>query len=144
MSLLSALDISASGLTSERLRMEIIAENVANIDTTKTGSSGPYRRKMVVFQEVLNDELYKNKNKEYFPGRGVKVTKVIQDNASPLMVYDPQHPDANEEGFVAKPNINVANEMVDLITASRSYSANVTVLNTTKAIALKALTIGRG
>jgi flagellar basal-body rod protein FlgC len=138
------MDMSASGLTSERLRMEIIAENIANIDTTRSGNSGPYRRKMVVFHEVLDKEVYRINNKGLFPGRGVKVTRIIEDDALPLVAYDPEHPDANEEGLVMKPNINLADEMVDLITASRSYSANVTVLNTTKAVAIKALTIGRG
>ena len=143
MSLLNTLDISCTGLASERLRMEIIAENIANIDTTKSLGSGPYRRKVVVFQEILNEQT-REKTTGEFTGRGVKVAQVRTDNAPPLLVYDPGHPEANEEGFIAKPNINLANEMVDLITASRSYGANVTVLNTTKAIALKALTIGKG
>lgn len=143
MSIFTTLDVSAGGLTSERLRMEITAENIANLDTTKSVNSEPYRRKMVVFQEVLKKAMTK-KGSLGFIGQGVKVARVITDKAPPLRVYDPNHPDADQEGFILKPNINLADEMIDLITASRSYSANVTVLNTTKAIAMKALTIGKG
>lgn len=142
MSLLTAMDISASGLNAERFRMEVVAQNIANIETTQTNGEEPYRRKMVVFREVLNNEL-NNKHGSFY-GKGVGVFKVVADNAPPIMVYDPQHPDANQEGFVSKPNINLANEIVDSITASRAYGANVTVLNSTKSLALKALNIGRG
>ncbi len=142
MSLLTAMDISASGLNAERFRMEVVAQNIANIETTQTNGEEPYRRKMVVFREVLNNEL--NNKHESFYGKGVRVHQVVADNAPPIMVYDPQHPDANQEGFVSKPNINLANEIVDSITASRAYGANVTVLNSTKSLALKALNIGRG
>jgi flagellar basal-body rod protein FlgC len=145
MSLLSALDISTSGLTAERFRMEVVAQNIANIETTKTNGSGPYRRKMVVFKEVLGSEINKGKNASAdFNGKGVEVSQVVADNAAPIMVYDPQNPDANQEGYVSKPNMNLADQIVDSITASRAYGANVTVLDTTKSMALKALTIGRG
>lgn len=142
MSLLTAMDISASGLNAERFRMEVVAQNIANIETTQTNGEAPYRRKMVVFREVLNNELV-NKYGSFY-GKGVGVFNVVTDNAPPIMVYDPQHPDANQEGYVSKPNINLANEIVDSITASRAYGANVTVLNSTKSLALKALSIGRG
>jgi len=143
MTLLAAMDTSTSGLSSERLRMEIIAQNIANIETTETNGGGPYRRKVAVFREVLQQELEEN-NGSSFTGQGVEVAKVVEDNTAPIMVYDPQHPDANAEGFVSKPNINFADEIVDSISASRAYAANVTVLNTTKSLAMKALTIGRG
>jgi len=143
MTLLSALDISTSGLSAERLRMEVIAQNIANIETTKTNGEGPYRRKVTVFKEVLQQEL-QGDSKSSFAGQGVEVIKVVEDNADPIMVYDPAHPDANAEGFVAKPNINLANEIIDSISATRAYGANVTVLNATKSLAIKALTIGRG
>jgi len=141
MTLLSAMDISTSGLSCERQRMEIIAQNIANIETTQTNGEGPYRRKVAVFKEVLQ-QLQGDSGS--FTGQGVEIAKIVEDNADPIMVYDPQHPDANKEGFVARPNINLADEIVDSISASRAYAANVTVLNTTKSLAIKALTIGRG
>ncbi len=142
MSIFSTINISSSGLTAERLRMDLIAENIANVNTTKTEDGGPYKRKIAVFEEKLKEELNKRENAPV--GSGVRVSKIVADNSDPVMDYDPKHPDADADGFVAKPNINVANEMVDLITASRAYESNVTVLNATKTIALKALSIGRG
>lgn len=142
MTLMSALDISTSGLSCERKRMELIAQNIANIDTTETNGKGPYQRKVAVFKEVLQNQLQGGGND--FTGGGVQIAKIVEDKSDPIMVYDPQHPDANKDGFVAKPNINLADEMVDSISASRAYGADVTVLNTTKSLAMKALTIGRG
>lgn len=144
MSLLSTLDISTSGLTAERFRMEVVAQNIANIETTQTNESGPYRRKMVVFKEVLGSQINNGSSGTDFNGKGVEVSRVVADNVPPIMVYDPQNPDANQQGYVAKPNMNLADQIVDSITASRAYGANVTVLDTTKSMALKALTIGRG
>lgn len=144
MSLLSTMDVSGSGLNCEKLRMELIAQNIANIETTKADGGGPYQRKVAVFKEVLQNQLNETKNPADFEGAGVQVSKIITDNTPPIMVYDPQNPDANKDGFIAKPNINLANEIVDSISASRSYGANVTVLNATKELALKALTIGHG
>lgn len=144
MSLLSTLDISTSGLTAERFRMEVVAQNIANIETTQTNGSGPYRRKMVVFKEVLGSQINNGSSGADFNGKGVEVSRVVADNVPPIMVYDPQNPDANQQGYVAKPNMNLADQIVDSITASRAYGANVTVLDTTKSMALKALTIGRG
>lgn len=144
MTLLSAMDTSTSGLTAEKVRMEIIAQNIANIETTQATPDGPYRRKVAVFREVLQQEIKQGSGVTGFEGKGVEVAAIVEDNEAPLMVYDPQHPDANAEGFVTKPNINLANEIVDSISASRAYAANVTVLNATKSLAIKALTIGRG
>ncbi|MBZ4686933.1 MAG: flagellar basal-body rod protein FlgC [Clostridia bacterium] len=149
MNIFSTLNISASGLAAERLRMDLTAQNIANVNTTKTEDGGPYKRKVAVFKEKLQQEIHKRNEKfqgsnEKFQGNGVEVDKIVTDDSPPIMVYDPNHPHANEEGFVAKPNINLADEMVDLITASRAYEANVAVLNATKQIAMKALSIGRG
>ena len=144
MSLLSTMDISSSGLSCEKVRMQIIAQNVANIETTKTADGGPYRRKVVAFKEAMQNQLNGTNNPDGFTGAGVQVSDIVADNASPLMVYDPQNPDANQDGYIAKPNISLANEIVDSISASRAYEANVTVLNATKSMASKALTIGRG
>ena len=144
MSLLSTMDVSSSGLSCEKIRMEIIAQNIANIETTKTAGGGPYRRKVVAFKEILQNQLNGTNNPGGFTGAGVQVSEIVADNAAPLMVYDPQNPDANKDGYIAKPNINLANEIVDSISASRAYEANVTILNATKSMASKALTIGRG
>lgn len=141
MRLLSSMAISASGLTAERLRMDLIASNLANINTTRTPEGGPYRRKVAVFAEKLDQAIQGSKN---FRGKGVQVAAIAEDQSPPKLVYDPSHPDANEQGYVEMPNINIVTEMVDLITATRSYEANVTALNAAKSMALKALEIGRG
>lgn len=144
MSILSIMDLCSSGLSCEKTRMEIIAQNIANIETTKTSEGGPYRRKMVAFKETLQNQLQAKNGAGGLTGAGVQVAQIVTDNAGPLMVFDPQNPDANQDGYVAKPNINLANEIVDSISASRAYEANVTILNATKSMAAKALTIGRG
>ncbi|NMB39692.1 MAG: flagellar basal body rod protein FlgC [Firmicutes bacterium] len=140
MGLFDSFRISGSGLTAERLRMDTIANNLANANTTRTEQGGPYRRQMVVFGAV-EDESKSNKKQI---GGGVKVVGIVQDPAPPKLVYDPQHPDANENGYVEFPNVSVVTEMVDLITATRAYEANITAINAAKSMALKALDIGRG
>jgi flagellar basal-body rod protein FlgC len=135
MKIFNTLQISASALTAERLRLDIIAGNIANANTTRTAEGGPYRRKTAVFAEALADAEK--------AGRGVRVAAVREDNSPNRLEYDPQHPDADELGYVAYPNINVVQEMVDMITATRSYEANTTVLNSTKNMFQKALEIGR-
>lgn len=142
MSLLSSMDVSASGMNSEKLRMEVISHNIANIETTNQNGE-PFRPKKVIFQEVLQSQINAN-NPIALTGAGVRVSAVVADDSPPIMVYDPSHPHANPEGFVAKPNINLADQIVDSITASRAYAANVTVFNAAKSMALKALTVGRG
>jgi flagellar basal-body rod protein FlgC len=139
--LLPALAISASGLTAERLRLDLIANNLANINTTRTPRGGPYRRQVPVFAEKLREAL--GQSPDQAPGRGVEVAAIVEDNTPPRLVYDPSHPDADPDGYVALPNINIVNEMVDMITATRAYEANVTVLNAAKAMTMKALEIGR-
>lgn len=138
MKVLQSMAISASGLTAERMRMDLISSNIANINTTRTEEGGPYRRKMPVFQEVLSQNMNGDVS-----GSGVQVAAVKKDQNPPKMVYDPEHPDANGKGYVAMPNIDIVKEMVDLVSATRTYEANVTVLNAAKDMALKALTIGR-
>ncbi|NLW07552.1 MAG: flagellar basal body rod protein FlgC [Clostridia bacterium] len=143
MELLPGLAISASGLTAERLRLDLIANNLANINTTRTDRGGPYRRQVAVFAEKLDKALGRSKGPSAAAGRGVEVAAIVADNTPPRLVYDPAHPDAGDDGYVALPNIDVVMEMVDIIAATRAYEANVTVLNAAKAMSLKALEIGR-
>lgn len=133
-SLFSSMRISASGLSAERLRMDVIASNVANSNTTRTESGTAYRRKIAVFKENLDSEL---------KPRGVKAVAIREDNSELKAKYDPIHPDANEEGYVLMPNVNILNEMADMIAASRSYEANINTLNASKSMFMKALEIGR-
>ncbi len=142
---LNCFDVLASGLTAQRLRMDVIANNIANINTTRTAAGGPYKRQQVIFQARLK-EILSNlslSTETQTPGNGVRVAAIAEDSSLPLLVYDPQHPDANSDGYVAMPNINVAYEMTDMISATRAYEANIMVLNATKAMALRALDIGR-
>src|SRR5690554_2345855 len=113
MSMFNSLRISGSGLTAERLRMDTIANNLANSNTTRTDDGGPYRRQMVIFSEI---QAGKGSNRRAY-GNGVRVVGIAHDDSPPRLVYDPQHPDADAEGYVQLPNVNVVTEMVDLITA---------------------------
>lgn len=140
------MEISASALTAQRLRLDIISSNIANVDTTRTEKGEPYRRKMVVFQE-MNESSDFNKilnNKMNYNGKGVRVAAIIEDQRPFKIVYDPAHPDADEKGYVRMPNVNIVEEMVDMISATRSYEANVTAINSTKNMISKALEIGKG
>ncbi|MGC4375631.1 flagellar basal body rod protein FlgC [Fictibacillus sp. Mic-4] len=149
MGFFQALNNSASGLTAERLRMDIASSNMANVDTTRgkmvNGKWEPYRRKMVVmepnntFQSVLNSSLKPAQQ----GGNGVKVTAIVEDQTPFKLVYDPDSPDADQNGYVRMPNVDPLKEMVDLMGANRSYEANVTALNAAKGMYLKALEIGR-
>lgn len=147
MSIFKSINVSATGLTAERLRMDIISKNIANANTTRTLAGTPYRRQMVVFQEqgAENDfESMLSKAKgDMTIGNGVEVSQIIEDDSDFKRVYNPGHPDADDDGYVLMPNVDVVTEMVDLMTASRSYEANVTALNTAKSMAMKALEIGR-
>lgn len=146
MGFLSSLEISASGLTAQRLRMDVIADNIANIDTTQTDTGEPYRRKYVVFKEKLADGRtfsdYLNGETAGSTAGGVSVSAVEADRSDFALVYDPTNPDANADGYVEKPNVDLSTEMVDMISAYRSYEANVTAFNATKDMAVKALEIG--
>jgi flagellar basal-body rod protein FlgC len=137
------MSISASALTATRLRMDVIAENIANIDTTRTEYGDPYRRKYVVFQEKSNDRNFAsffNRAREA-PG-GVRVLHIGRDQSDFKLDYNPTHPDADEDGFVRLPNVEVVQEMTDMMAAYRSYEANITALNTFKDMAVKTLEIG--
>lgn len=139
MSVFKAFRISASGLTAERLRMDTIANNLANANTTRTEEGGPYRRQVPIFAPIL-DRYLQGGNQV---GQGVQVVGVVEEDSPPRLVYDPQHPDANEDGYVEMPNVHVVKEMVDLITATRAYEANIVALNAAKSMAQRALEIGR-
>lgn len=141
MDMFSSLRISASGLSAQRMRLDVIADNIANAETTRTENGGPYVRKVVSFKENLETELGGGKVSQKL--KGVKVAAISQDTTAEFTtVYDPSHPDADENGNVKYPNVNILNEMVDLIAASRAYEANVTVMESEKQMAMKALQIG--
>ncbi len=141
-----ALDIGASALTAQRLRMDTISQNIANANTTRTADGTPYRRRLVVFQErsqgIPFSEYLSSSSRERYVGKGVKVAAVVEDASDFKRVYDPGHPDSDEEGYVEMPNVDIITEMVNMISATRAYEANVTTINTTKSIAMKALEIG--
>ena len=138
-------DISATGLRAERLRLDTIASNLANASTTRTPEGGPYKRRDVVFvTQALESDFAATieEMSERGARQGVQVSDVIEDTAPPRMVFDPGHPDANPEGFVAYPNVNPVTEMVDLMTATRAYEANVQAVNAAKRMQDAALSIG--
>lgn len=150
MGLFTAFDICASGMSAQRLRSDTISQNIANVNTTRTSEGGAYKRKTVVFSEkkanAFNNILLSNMGTRGggISGTGVKVTKIVEDNETEMnMVYDPSHPDANENGYVTYPNVNVVTEMTNLIDASRAYEADVTAFNAAKAMASKGLEIGK-
>ena len=143
----SNFDISASGLTAQRLRMDIISGNIANVNTTRTEDGTPYRRKTPVFKEKTDS--FGNTFSGLLAGstnshQGVEVDQIKEDNSPFKKVYRPEHPDADDNGYVEMPNVNITTEMVDMIEASRAYEANVRALNTSKSMAMKALKIGQG
>jgi flagellar basal-body rod protein FlgC len=150
MSIFQGLDTTASALMAQRLRMDVISSNMANVDTTRAklvnGQWQPYRRKLVVMEPnegTFSTYLQTAMNSRSSVGNGVKVTKIIEDKTPFKLVYDPTHPDANRDGYVQLPNVDPLKEMVDLISATRSYEANVTVFNATKGMLMKALEIGK-
>jgi flagellar basal-body rod protein FlgC len=148
MSLFGSLDISAGALSAERLRMDVTAENLANAQSTRTANGGPYRRKEVVteatggggFASALASA---RGGAGGFGGGGVRVSAIVEDQTPNRLVYDPGHPDANAQGYVSMPNVNPVTEMVDLISASRSYEANVTAMQTSKQMFTKTLDLLR-
>lgn len=145
-SLFGAFDVTASGLTAQRYRMDVIAENIANVDTTRTPDGNPYRRKTVVFEEKGNGASFANvlaNASGKYTGKGVHGVKVIgtfEDTVTDMkMVYDPAHPDADENGYVTYPNVEIVTEMTNMIDASRSYEANATAFAASKSMAMKGL-----
>ncbi|NMB00015.1 MAG: flagellar basal body rod protein FlgC [Firmicutes bacterium] len=145
MSVFKTFRIAASGLTAERLRMDTIANNLANANTTRSVDGGPYRRQVPVFAPILDESMrgVPSVMRRGAQGQGVQVVGVVSDPSPPRLVYDPQHPDANADGYVEMPNVHVVKEMVDLITATRAYEANIVALNSAKSMAQRALEIGR-
>ena len=149
MSMFSSFNINASGMTAQRYRMDVISENVANASTSRTSDGTPYRRKIVTFEEkggqtsfsrVLGQAAYSHG----YTGQGVKVRGVFEDYETEMnMVYDPSHPDADDNGYVTYPNVNIITEMTNLIDASRSYEANATAFNASKSMALQGLELGQ-
>ncbi len=144
MGLFTSFDINASGLTAQRYRMDVIAENIANVDTTRTKDGTPYRRKVVAFEEKDGRLSFKSAldraKRGLTPGEGVKVVGTYEDHETDLIkAYDPAHPDADADGYVYYPNVNIITEMTDLIDASRSYEANATAFQASKDIAVKGL-----
>ena len=152
MSLMGSLNVSASGMSAQRTRMDIISQNIANVNTTRDENGNVYRRQTVVFAEK-NDSNFESiltamqtgiSRKTDPLGDGVKITGIAEDHVTPMkMVYDPAHPDADEDGYVTMPNVNTVTEMTNLIDATRSFEANVTAFNATKNMALKGLEIGK-
>lgn len=151
MGIFGMINTSASGLTAERMRMDVIADNIANVNTTETENGTPYRRKTVVFQERKTTEFRvpmdmskeMSSSEEPSTGGGVRVTGIEEDQSPFKYLYDPGHPNANAQGYVAMPNVNIVSEMTDMITATRAYEANVTVINSAKGMATAALNIGK-
>ncbi len=146
MSMFGSFDINASGMTAERFRMDTISENVANADTTRTQDGTPYRRKVVTFEQrgerADSFSSFLGSASSKFKGNGVRVGKVMEDQWTQMkMVYDPSHPDADENGYVTYPNVNIVTEMTNLIDASRAFEANATAFNASKSIAMKGLEI---
>ncbi|MGN7611680.1 flagellar basal body rod protein FlgC [Magnetococcales bacterium HHB-1] len=138
---LTSFRVTGSALAAQRLRMNLISENVANAQTTRTPEGGPYKRRDPLFmarpfKDMLSAE-------QAAGSTGVAIDRIVVDQRAPRMQYDPNHPDANRQGYVAMPNVNVVTEMVNMMSASRSYESNVSVLNASKAMALKALEIGK-
>ena len=140
-----SINISASALTAEKTRIDIINKNMASVNTTRATGGMPYRRQMVVYEEnkerPFSDYLAKCSNN--FNGRGVVISEIVEDETPFKKIYEPGHPDADENGYVMMPNVEMVKEMVDMIDAQRAYEANITAMNSTKAMLMKALDIGR-
>lgn len=145
MDFMTALDIGASALSAERINMNIISMNLANVKTTRTVEGGPYRRKTTVMESIPVDDAFSKQMQSALDRelRGVRVGHVAPDGRPLKLVYEPGHPDANADGYVAYPDINVVEEMANMMTAQRGYEANVTTIDTIKSMYNKALEIGR-
>lgn len=151
MSMFGGIDAAASGLTAERLRMDVISNNIANVNSTRTVNGGPFKRKYVIFQPREAEknsfstmlEGAMNKGGKNRAGDGVRAIGIGTDDSMGKLVYDPGHPDANADGYVELPNVDIVTEMVDMITASRAYEANVTTINAAKSMAQQALNISK-
>ena len=145
MSIFSGMNINATALTAERLRMYIISKNIANSQTTRTKNGLPYKRQVAVFKEAEGDNSFKSifESKRKKDTGGVEVVGVVEDKSEFKLRYDPGHPDADENGYVKMPNVELITEMVDMITAQRAYEANATAVTTSKSMLQKAIDIGK-
>jgi len=148
MGLFESMKISASALSAQRLRMDVIANNIANQQTTRTAEGGAYRREQVVFRPQTQGRnpafaAFMHRESPAVEGEGVAVVAVVQDASPGVVTFEPNNPDANADGYVQYPNVDVATEMTDMLSATRSYEANTTVFNAIKGMTLKALEIGR-
>ena len=152
MGMFNAIDIAASGMTAERLRLDVVSNNLANVNTTRTEKGTAYRRQIVVFEprEDFESVLQSNINKDDSQGarinqvgQGVRARAIIEDQSPFRSVYEPGHPDADAQGYVMMPNVNAVAEMIDMLSASKAYEANVAAVNAAKSMALKALDIGK-
>lgn len=155
MAFLSSINIVGSGLTAQQLRLDVVSENVTNAQTTRTENGGAYRRKMVVFQAESGRDTFRDAMARAINGTvansivkptagGVRVTQIVEDEQSPMkLVYDPTSPDANEDGYVEMPNVDIVLEIADAMAASRAYASNVTAFNTMKSVISSALEIGK-
>ena len=151
MAFLSSLNIAGSGMTAQQTRLDVIAENITNSATTRTEAGGAYRRKVVTMQAQGGRDDFRAamaraqrvSNAGYTTTGGVMITNITEDQSALKLVYDPTHPDANEEGYVELPNVDTVKEMTDAIAASQAYAANVTVFNTMKSVIEKGLQIGK-
>ena len=141
-----ALNISSTALTAQRLRMDVISQNIANVNTTRTSEGGAYRRRQVIFQEIPEqsfNRIFQNTLRRPVLGAGVRVSDIAIDMRPGERVYDPAHPDAGADGYLSMPNVNITEEMVNMISASRSYEANVTAINSSKSMIAKTMEISR-
>lgn len=155
MAFLSSINIVGSGMTAEQLRLDVISENITNMDTTRTEAGGAYRRKVVTFEAESGKNGFRMamadaarrggavSNRGYETAGGVKVTEISEDPTENPIVYDPTHPDANEEGYVEMPNVTLVKEMTDAMAASQAFNADVTAFNTLKSVIAKGLEIGQ-
>lgn len=152
MNFLNCMDVSASGLTAQRLRMDTIASNMANVETTRgADGKGPYKRQVVLFEARSSEPARKSfksllQQNSISPGNGVRVAaiKELDENEAPFRkVYDPSHPDADQQGYVSYPNVNIVEEMINMISANRAYEANAQVIEASKSMAMQALNIGK-
>ncbi|MBI2266775.1 MAG: flagellar basal body rod protein FlgC [Armatimonadetes bacterium] len=148
MGFFDSVDISASGMTAERFKMDVIAQNIANVNTSKTVSGEPYRRHMAIVTPDYNEQKFVVPVGEFdseepkLQGKGVKVSGVATDPSDAKRVYDPSHPDADKDGYVLMPNVDIITEMTSMIQASRAYEANATAIESAKGMAMKALEMG--
>ena len=150
MSIFESMHVSVSGLSAQRVRMDVIASNIANVDTLETEAGGPYVRKRVRFEttnpdtgDIVRVSAFNDVLAQRAVGNGVRVSAIEEDDAALELVYEPGHPNADEDGFVLRPDIDVVTEMTDMLSATRAYEANITVLNALKSMAMQALDISR-